>query len=149
VTGVLVLVITTLLTVTLPGRAASESAAAQAAPAGGAAAASSTVVPFDVGTPNGRGKVQVELSPGRVGRNQVQAVVFGPDGGLSTVPELRITFTLRAQDVGPIDARLEDRGGYWVTDTLRLPLAGTWTMRITVRTTEIDQVTVEKDVRVG
>ncbi|MFD7277343.1 copper resistance CopC/CopD family protein [Streptomyces sp. NPDC059862] len=149
VTGVLVLVITTLLTVTLPGRAASESAAAQAAPAGGAAAASSTVVPFDVGTPNGRGKVQVELSPGRVGRNQVQAVVFGSDGGLSTVPELRMTFTLRAQDVGPIDARLEDRGGYWVTDALRLPLAGTWTMRITVRTTEIDQVTVEKDVRVG
>ncbi|WP_409471052.1 copper resistance CopC/CopD family protein [Streptomyces sp. HC307] len=149
VTGVLVLVITTLLTVTLPGRAASESAAAQAAPAGGAAAASSTVVPFDVGTPNGRGRVQVELSPGRVGRNQVQAVVFGSDGGLSTVPELRMTFTLRAQDVGPIDARLEDRGGYWATDTLRLPLAGTWTMRITVRTTEIDQVTVEKDVRVG
>ncbi|MFC9910526.1 copper resistance CopC/CopD family protein [Streptomyces sp. NPDC127197] len=149
VTGVLVLVITTLLTVTLPGRAASESAAAQAAPAGGAAAASTTVVPFDVGTPNGRGRVQVELSPGRVGRNQVQAVVLGSDGGLSTVPELRMTFTLRAQDVGPIDARLEDRGGYWVTDALRLPLAGTWTMRITVRTTEIDQVTVEKDVRVG
>ncbi|MGP4086786.1 copper-binding protein, partial [Streptomyces sp. KR55] len=139
----------TLLTVTLPGRAASESAAAQAAPAGGAAAASSTVVPFDVGTPNGRGRVQVELSPGHVGRNQLQAVVFGSDGGLSTVPELRMTFTLRAQDVGPIDARLEDRGGYWATDTLRLPLAGTWTMRITVRTTEIDQVTVEKDVRVG
>ncbi|MGW3724675.1 copper resistance CopC/CopD family protein [Streptomyces sp. NPDC000851] len=149
VTGVLVLVITTLLTVTLPGRVASESAAAQAAPAGGAAAASSTVVPFDVGTPNGRGKVQIELSPGRVGRNQVQAVVYGSDDGFATVPELRITFTLRAQDVGPIDARLEDRGGYWVTDTLRLPLAGTWTMRITVRTTEIDQVTVEKDVRVG
>ncbi|GEC08546.1 transport integral membrane protein [Streptomyces spinoverrucosus] len=149
-TGVLVLVITTLLTITLPGRAATESAAAQttAADAGGSTA-SSSVVPFDVGTPNGQGKVQLDLAPGRVGQNQVQAVVFGPDGGIVTVPELRLTFTLRAQDVGPIDAELENRGGYWGTDKLRLPLPGTWTMKITVRTTDIDQVTVEKDVRVG
>nr|WP_240981334.1 copper resistance protein CopC [Streptomyces sp. N502] len=149
-TGVLVLVITTLLTITLPGRAATESAAAQttAADAGGATA-SSSVVPFDVGTPDGQGRVQLDLAPGRVGQNQVQAVVFGPDGGIVTVPELRLTFTLRAQDVGPIDAELENRGGYWGTDQLRLPLPGTWTMKITVRTTDIDQVTVEKDVRVG
>ncbi|WP_374106432.1 hypothetical protein [Streptomyces sp. TRM70350] len=63
------------------------------------------------------------------------------------VTELRLTFTLRAQDVGPIDAELENRGGYRGTD--QLPLPGTWTMKITVRTTDIDQVTLEKDVRVG
>lgn len=150
--AVVVLVVTTVLTGTLPGRAEAESAAA--APAAGTAApgeptASSNVVPFDVGTPNGHGEVQIDLGPGRVGTNSVQAVVFGPDGGISTVPEVRLTFTLRAQDVGPIDARLENKGGYWGTEGLRLPLPGTWTMRITVRTTEIDQVTVEKDVRVG
>ncbi|GGZ24613.1 copper resistance CopC/CopD family protein [Streptomyces poonensis] len=150
--AVAVLVVTTVLTGTLPGRAETESAAA--APASGAAVAgaptaSSSVVPFDVGTPDGRGKVQVGLTPGRVGTNSVQAVVFGPDGGISAVPEVRLTFTLRAQDVGPIDAGLENKGGYWGTEDLRLPLPGTWTMKITVRTTEVDQVTVEKDVRVG
>ncbi len=150
--AVVVLVVTTVLTGTLPGRAEAEAAAA--APASGTAGpgaptASSSVVPFDVGTPNGRGKVQVDLAPGRVGPNSVQAVVFGPDGGISTVPEVRLTFTLRAQDVGPIDAGLENKGGYWGTEDLRLPLPGTWTMKITVRTTEIDQVTVEKDVPVG
>ncbi|MFJ4469734.1 copper resistance CopC/CopD family protein [Streptomyces sp. NPDC089424] len=150
VTGVLVLVITTLLTITLPGRAAAESAAARTEAAdAGRPTASSSVVPFDVGTPNGHGKVQLDLAPGRVGRNQVQAVVFGPDGGIVTVPEVRLTFTLRAQDVGPIDAELENRGGYWGTDQLQLPLPGVWTMKITVRTTDIDQVTVEKNVRVG
>ncbi|WP_079000960.1 copper resistance protein CopC [Streptomyces sp. AS58] len=148
-TGVVVLAITTLLTVTLPGRADAESAAARSAQASGTADAFSGMVPFDVGTPTGRGKAQIEVSPGRVGTNRIQVVTYGPDDGLSIVPEVRLTFTLRAQDVGPIDAELENRGGYWATDSLRLPLPGVWTMKITVRTTETDQVTVEKDIRVG
>lgn len=79
----------------------------------------------------------------------MQAVIFGPDGGIATVPELRLTFTLPKQDVGPIDAQLTDKGGYWATDGLTLPLAGTWTMKATVRTTDIDQVTVSKTVNIG
>ncbi|MDX3135693.1 copper resistance protein CopC [Streptomyces europaeiscabiei] len=147
--AVVVLVITTVLTGTLPGRAAAEIAKESAGAAAGGVTASSTTIPFDVGTPNGHGKVQIDLGPGRVGKNSVQAVVFGPDNGIATVPELRLTFTLRAQKIGPIDAKLTDRGGYWVTDDLQLPLPGKWTMKLTVRTTEIDQVTVEKSVRVS
>ncbi|MFF7265967.1 copper resistance CopC/CopD family protein [Streptomyces sp. NPDC008159] len=148
--AVVVLVITTVLTGTLPGRAAAESARGTGgAAAPGEVTASSTVVPFDMGTPNGHGKVQIDLGPGKVGKNSIQAVVFGPDDGIATVPELRLTFTLKAQKVGPIDAKLTDRGGYWATDTLQIPLPGTWTMKLTVRTTDIDQVTVEKNVKVG
>ncbi|MEE1762981.1 MULTISPECIES: copper resistance CopC/CopD family protein [unclassified Streptomyces] len=147
--AVVVLVITTVLTGTLPGRAAAEIAEESAGQAAGGVTASSSVLPFDVGTPNGHGKVQIDLGPGRVGKNSVQAVVFGPDDGIATVPELRLTFTLKAQKIGPIDAKLTDRGGYWATDTLQLPLPGKWTMKLTVRTTEIDQVTVEKSVRVS
>lgn len=147
--AVVVLVITTVLTGTLPGRAAAEIAKESAGGAAGGVTASSTTIPFDVGTPNGHGKVQIDLGPGRVGKNSVQAVVFGPDNGIATVPELRLTFTLRAQKIGPIDAKITDRGGYWVTDDLQLPLPGKWTMKLTVRTTEIDQVTVEKSVRVS
>ena len=145
--GIVVLVITTVLTGTQPGRAATETAAAAVAadqPLG-----STTEIPFDVGTPGGRGKVQIELAPGRVGENSVQAIILGPDGGIATVPELRLTFTLPKQDVGPLDAQLTDKGGYWATDGLTLPLAGTWTMKATVRTTDIDQVTVEKTVEIG
>ncbi|MFI6336277.1 copper resistance CopC/CopD family protein [Streptomyces sp. NPDC050535] len=145
--AIVVLVVTTVLTGTQPGRAATETAAAVSAaeqPMG-----STTLIPFDVGTPGGHGKVQIELAPGRVGENSIQAVVYGPDGGLATVPELRLTFTLPKQDVGPIDAQLADKGGYWATDGLTLPLAGTWTMKATVRTSDIDQVTVEKSVEIG
>ncbi|MFF4973157.1 copper resistance CopC/CopD family protein [Streptomyces sp. NPDC001083] len=147
--GILVLVITTLLTGTQPGRAATETAEASAAAAASEQTGTTTVVPFDVGTPGGRGKVQIELAPGRVGENSVQAVIFGPDGGISTVPELRLTFTLESQRIGPIDAELTDRGGYWAADDVTLPVAGIWTMKATVRTTDIDQVTVSKTVRIG
>jgi copper transport protein len=145
--GVLVLALTTLLTSTVPGRAAIEAAPA-GTPETGIPTASVTTIPFDVGTPGGHGKVQITLDPGRVGRTSVQAVVYGPDGGLSTVPELRVTLTLPARHLGPLDTRVTDRGGYWSSDSFDLPLPGTWTMKATVRVSELDQVTVSAPVRV-
>ncbi|MEV6840416.1 copper resistance protein CopC [Streptomyces sp. NPDC051133] len=142
-----VLALTTLLTTTPPGRTAAE-AADTAAPAAGIAAASVTTIPFDVGTPGGHGSVQITLDPGRVGTNSVQAVVYGPDGGLSTVPELRITLTLPAQRIGPLDAKVTDRGGYWAADSFDLPIPGRWTVKATVRVSALDQVTVSAPIRV-
>jgi copper transport protein len=78
----------------------------------------------------------------------VQAVVFGPDGGIVAVPEVRLSLSLPDQKVGPLDAKLKNLGGYWGTSDLTLPIAGTWTMSVTVRTTDIDQVTVTKAVRI-
>lgn len=77
-----------------------------------------------------------------------EAVVFGPDGSLAAVPELRLSFTLPDKDVGPIEADLVDRGGYWSANTVTLPLPGTWTMRATVRVSEIDQVSETRRIRV-
>ncbi|MFF8533800.1 copper resistance protein CopC [Streptomyces sp. NPDC015532] len=144
--GILVLVITTMLTGTQPGRAATESADSVAAVR--RVTSRTTLVPFDVGTPGGHGKVQIELTPGQVGENSVQVVVFGPDGGLVTVPEVRLSFTQEARKVGPIDAGITDKGGYWTSDGLTLPLPGTWTMKVTVRTSDIDEITVSKKVEI-
>ncbi|WP_340374883.1 copper resistance protein CopC [Streptomyces sp. SS7] len=152
VVGVVVLALTTMLTGTEPGRAAEENAALRA-PVPGQPTQSLTLVPFDTGSrtlgPLGSGKVQIVLEPGRVGRNAVQAVVYGADGGLVPVPELRLTFILARQGVGPLDAGLVDERGYWGGDTLTLPTEGTWTMRVTVRVSDIDQVTVEQPVQIG
>ncbi|WP_306970728.1 copper resistance CopC/CopD family protein [Streptomyces afghaniensis] len=145
-----VLLITTLLTTTLPGRAQAE--AAQRSPVGALPPTTLASVPFDTGgssgTLSGRGTVQVTLDPARVGENGVQAVVYGADKGLIVVPEVRITFSLPSRKVGPIDAGLTDVGGYWSANAVNLPLAGTWTMRTTVRVSDVDQVTVEKQVRI-
>ncbi|MFD7995630.1 copper resistance CopC/CopD family protein [Streptomyces mexicanus] len=148
--GIAVLVITTVLGATPPGRTATEAAAARdgSAPTAEVPGASVTVIPFDTGSPGGRGRVQITLEPGRVGQNAVEAVVFGPDGGLSAVPELRLSLSLPAKGIGPIDARLTDRGGYWGTDTLTLPLTGTWTAKATVRVSELDQASASRTVRI-
>ncbi|SDP76528.1 copper transport protein [Streptomyces sp. cf386] len=140
--GAAVLAVTTILTSTLPGRAEAEAAAQTPAVIG----ASVTTVPFDVGTPGGHGKVQVTLDPGRVGDNSIEALVYGPDGGVSIVPELRVSFTLPAKDIGPLDGELTDKGGYWANSFLNLPIAGTWEMKVTVRTSEVDQVSVTRTV---
>ncbi|MFE7168943.1 copper resistance CopC/CopD family protein [Streptomyces sp. NPDC057616] len=146
VLGVVVLAITTVLTGTQPSRA--EAAVSASAAAAQAPEAKVVMVPFDLGGTKGHGSVQITLSPGRVGDNTVQAIVFAGDGGISTVPELRLTLTQRAQDIGPLDAKLKDQKGYWASYDLRLPLPGVWTMKLTVRTTDIDQVTVSKTVTV-
>ncbi|MFF0673266.1 copper resistance protein CopC [Streptomyces tendae] len=146
VVAAVVLGVTTVLTATPPGRSAEE-AARGAVPAGGVLPASVTTIPFEIGT-TGRGTVQITLDPGRTGDNAVQAVVFGPDGSLAAVPELRLSFTLPDQDVGPIEADLVDRGGYWSANTVTLPLPGTWTMKTTVRVSEIDQVSETRRIRV-
>ncbi|MDX2388524.1 copper resistance protein CopC [Streptomyces sp. DK15] len=144
VLGVAVLAITTLLTGTQPSRAADGiSAAAAQEPQ-----AKVVTIPFDMGTANHRGTVQITLAPGRVGENTVEAVVFTADGGLATVPELRLTLTQNDLGIGPLDAELKNQKGYWATYDLRLPMAGEWTLNLTVRTTDIDQVTVRDSVKI-
>ncbi|MEU0215478.1 copper resistance protein CopC [Streptomyces sp. NPDC006265] len=148
VIGVVVLAVTTVLTGSQPGRADAETVAASKVP--GRPDVNLTTVPFDTGGTGrtGRGKVQVILEPGRVGRNVVEATVYAADGSLLAIPELRLSFTHSDKDIGPLDAELADQSGYWGSDTLNLPAAGTWTMRVTVRTSDIDQVTVEKGVKI-
>ncbi|MEK9518336.1 copper resistance protein CopC [Streptomyces venezuelae] len=145
VLGVLVLAITTLLTGTQPSRAADErvSKASVEEPR-----VKVVTVPFDMGKTNHRGTVQITLAPGQVGENTVEAVVFTADGGLAAVPELRLTLTQEDLKIGPLDAKLKNQKGYWATYDLRLPMPGEWTLNITVRTTDIDQVTVRETVRI-
>ncbi|MFJ8946262.1 copper resistance CopC/CopD family protein [Streptomyces sp. NPDC102395] len=144
--GVLVLAITTLLTGTEPSRAAVRNAAMAAE--AHAPTARMVMVPFDTGIANGSGKVQITFAPARVGDNTVEALVYGADGGILSVPEVRLTLTHREQQIGPLDAELVDRDGYWAADRLRLALPGAWTMALTVRLTDIDQVTVHQDVTI-
>ncbi len=146
--AVVVLLITTVLTGTLPARAEAEAAEAPRPQVAGLPGAEAFTIPYDVGTPEGRGTVQIQMDPGRVGENGLQAVVFGPRDALTFVPELRISFTLAARDIGPIDAKVTDRGGYWATNDLTLPLEGTWTMKLTIRVSDVDQVTETRQVEI-
>lgn len=149
--AVALLVVTTILTSTEPGR--TEEEAARASNAAAAPAASGPVnltLPFDTGGKNGKGTVEMDIDPGRTGANAVHVWIEGANGKAMDVPEVKLALTLKSKDIGPlpvVPVRLTE--GHWTATGLQIPMAGDWTVAATVRTSDIDQTTVEKNVKIG
>ncbi|MFI1519114.1 copper resistance CopC/CopD family protein [Kitasatospora cineracea] len=153
--AVLVLVVTTMLTNSPPGRVAQAVAAAPAAPAAGASAAPGRTeelkLPYDTGgrTPNAKGTATVTVEPVATGPNQVTLKLADSTGQPAEVPELELAFTLPDRDLGPLPVTLQPQGtGSW-TGTAQLPLNGMWVVSVTVRSSDIDQVTATRQLKVG
>lgn len=142
-----VLTVTTLLTGTEPARTA-EAARAAAGPQ--AAQPVSVRVPFDTGGPQGKGTAIVDIEPGGAGVNTVHLRTTGPGGRPLDAEEVRLSFTLRSKDLGPLRVQ-PDRieAGHWTAADVDLPMPGTWRMDLTVRTSDIDQVTTTRNVKIG
>ncbi|MFF0751124.1 copper resistance CopC/CopD family protein [Streptomyces sp. NPDC004267] len=150
--AVVLLAVTTVLTATEPARTEEETG-------GGRAAAGSTAVPnrpidvrlpFDTGGVDGKGTVQLTLDPGRTGANALHIYVLRPNGRGLDVPEVKVAFTLKEKNIGPLPV-LPDRvqTGHWSAAGVQLPMPGEWLMQVTVRTSDIDQTTIEKNVKIG
>ncbi|MER7738450.1 copper resistance protein CopC [Streptomyces sp. NPDC096538] len=154
--AVVLLAVTTVLTQTEPGRteqdartAADTSASASAGTGQGSGAVSLTM-PFDTGGANGKGVVSVDLDPARVGDNDMHVYVEGPGGRAVDVPEVKIALTLTAQDIGPLPVAPDHiTTGHWSASGVQIPMAGDWKVEVTVRTSDIDQVTVSKNAQIG
>ncbi|MFJ8446705.1 copper resistance CopC/CopD family protein [[Kitasatospora] papulosa] len=149
--AVVLLVVTTILTSTEPGRTEEEAArgnTAVAAPATGGEVNLS--LPFDTGGQNGKGTVRLDISPGGTGANSAHVWIDGPDGRPLEVPEVKLAFTLESKDIGPLPV-VPDRltEGHWTASGVRIPMAGDWTIAVTVRTSDIDQTTIDKNVKIG
>ncbi|MCX2179090.1 copper resistance protein CopC [Streptomyces sp. SKN60] len=150
--AVVLLAVTTVLTSTEPARTEEEAGRGRAA-AGAAAVPNRPIdvrLPFDTGGVDGKGTVQLALDPGRTGANALHIYVLRPNGRALDVPEVKVSFTLKAKDIGPLPV-LPDRiqTGHWTASGVQLPMAGEWLMQVTVRTSEIDQTTIEKNVKIG
>lgn len=158
--AVAVLVVTTMLTNSPPGRVAGEikAGSAGAAPAGGSAAAQTepgrTVelkLPYDTKgrTPNAKGTATVTLNPARTGANEVTLALDGADGQPVDVAEVQLAFTLPDRDLGPLPVELTPEGtGRWL-GTAQLPLAGNWVVSVQVRSSDIDQATPTQQFKIG
>ncbi|MFB6598485.1 copper resistance CopC/CopD family protein [Streptomyces diastaticus] len=148
--AVVVLAVTTVLTTTEPGRTEEEAAAGTSASAAQQQGPVSLNVPFDTGGKDGKGTVLLDVDPGRSGDNALHVYLQGPDKEPLDVPEVKVALTLKAQDLGPLTAPLERiSAGHWSAAGVQIPLAGRWTVAVTVRTSDIDQVTVSKNARIG
>ncbi|MDX3841673.1 copper resistance CopC/CopD family protein [Streptomyces europaeiscabiei] len=150
--AVVLLAVTTVLTSAEPGRTVEEAKAANAAvtqedETSGALALDMS---FDTGGKNGQGVARLQIDPARVGANEMHVYVQRPDGKPFDVPEVKVAFTLEAKEIGPLPV-VPDRvtTGHWTANGVQIPMAGNWKIEITVRTSEIDQVTVSKNAKIG
>ncbi|MFE6482238.1 copper resistance CopC/CopD family protein [Streptomyces sp. NPDC057757] len=147
--AVVLLAVTTVLTSTEPGRTEEEARAATSATTRQAGPLS-LKLPFDTGGEDGKGTVEVTLDPARVGGNEMHVFVVRPNGKAFDVPEVKVAFTLEAKDIGPLPVT-PDRiaTGHWTAAGVQLPIAGDWNIAVTVRTSDIDQATVDKNAKIG
>lgn len=148
--AVALLAVTTILTNTEPGRAVQQETGRNGASTAVPNRAVKITLPFDTGGQTGKGTVRLELDPGRVGANTLHLWADGPDGQPLDLPEIKVAFTLPAKDIGPLPVA-PDRAapGHWTSSGVQLPLAGEWRIDVTVRTSDIDQTTVQKNVKIG
>ncbi|GAP45873.1 copper resistance CopC/CopD family protein [Streptomyces azureus] len=153
--AVVLLAVTTVLTQTEPGRTeqdakAATSSSASTSPDTGASGALTLNMPFDTGGENGKGIVTVDLDPARVGGNEMHIYVERPDGRAFDIPEVKVDFTLKAKDIGPLPVVPDHIAtGHWSANGVQIPMAGDWKVDVTVRTSDIDEVTVSKNAQIG
>ncbi|MFF3689399.1 copper resistance CopC/CopD family protein [Streptomyces sp. NPDC002187] len=149
--AVVLLAVTTVLTGTEPGRTeeAARAAGAQAveqAPAG----PTEITLPFDTGGENGKGRLRLSLDPARSGSNEMNVWAESPDGKPLDAPEVKVSFTLKAKQIGPLPIT-PDRvaAGHWSANAVQIPMPGSWQVKVTVRTSDIDQTTIDKNITIG
>ncbi|MFB6780183.1 copper resistance protein CopC [Streptomyces sp. NPDC056352] len=149
--AVALLAVTTVLTSTEPGRTEEEAARASTAASAPTTEGPVTLsLPFDTGGRNGKGTVRMDIDPGRTGANGLHLWIDGPDGQPMDVPEVKLAFTLKSKNIGPLPV-LPDRltEGHWTASGIQIPMAGDWQVAVTVRTSDIDQTTIGKNMKIG
>lgn len=162
-TALAVLAVASVLVATPPGFVVSAAEALEASPPGPVVdGAALTEVSDD-------GGVQILVDPAWVGENRVVVEVVrtvrtqsgtgqpapataGPGGDTPgvdyfnepwDVPEVRASFALPANDLGPLPVELtEVTPGVYEATGVQLPAGGEWRLEVTVRTTDIDSMTV-------
>ncbi|WP_049567494.1 copper resistance CopC/CopD family protein [Streptomyces sp. SBT349] len=146
------LAVTTGLTGTTPAR----TAAAEAAQNGEAGAGEngppqaqdpgSLSLPYDTGGDSGQGTALIELTPARTGENTMHIRLTDPEGAPTGAAEVRVALTLPSEDpsdaIGPL--RLDPLHvdvGHWTATGVQLPRPGAWELALTIRTSDVDQIT--------
>ncbi|WP_030676580.1 copper resistance CopC/CopD family protein [Streptomyces rimosus] len=150
--AVVLLAVTTVLTSTEPAR--TEEAVKAVGAAGQSADANQPQVlniPFDTGGARGKGTARVDLDPGRSGSaNALHLRIADPDGRTQDVPEVKVSFTLKDKKLGPLQVTLDHVSeGHWSARGVQLPVPGQWQLSLVVRTSDIDQVTETRNVKIN
>ncbi|MFG2284798.1 copper resistance protein CopC [Streptomyces sp. NPDC048595] len=149
--AVVLLVVTTVLTATEPARTEE---AVKAASGGQSTATNQPqvlTIPFDTGGPGGKGTARLDLDPGSSGNaNELRLRLSDPSGKAMDVPQVKVSFTQKSKKIGPLPFSPRHIGkGHWRASGVQLPVPGQWQLSLLVRTSDIDQVTETKNVKIG
>lgn len=90
--------------------------------------------------------LQIELDPAERGNNTVHFYAYTKDNRPQPVVEWRATVALPAAGIEAIQVPLLPLTDNHATGEINFPAAGEWQLRITVRTSDIDQATVTTTV---
>ncbi|QPP10732.1 copper resistance protein CopC/CopD [Streptomyces bathyalis] len=153
--AVVLLVVATALAGTEPGRTEELTKAGGAPGAGtGQVREGLTIkqkIPFDTGGRNGKGTALLWITPGQAGGNSLRIMTRDADGKQLPTEEVKASLTLPEQDLGPFKVefeRINEAKGRWRSETVQLPVAGRWKASVTIRTSDIDQVTESKTIQI-
>ncbi|WP_046583739.1 copper resistance protein CopC [Streptomyces mangrovisoli] len=154
--AVVLLAVTTVLTQTEPARTVAQVDAAKAAASSSSGATSPSGaaltldMSFDTGGTDGKGVVRLDLDPAATGPNTLDLYVQRPNGRAFDIPEVKVAFTLETRNIGPLTVAPDHVAtGHWKATGVQLPLSGSWKVAVTVRTSDIDQVTISKNAQIG
>lgn len=102
-----------------------------------------------VSTVQGDRIAQVELEPAVAGGTVMHVTITSPQGGLDRADEITVTAELAADQIGPIEIETFPASpNHVIADDANFPVAGLWTIEITARYGEFDQVVFNVDVPV-
>lgn len=140
--ALVVLVLTTILVNTEPGRMA------HAAPAAAPQPPRQASMPYDTGGAGGAGTLDVRIAPRRTGPDTVDITVRDANGAPRDPLDLDTELTLPQRRLGPLRLAVSREGpGLYRADG-HIPLPGAWQLALTVRTSDIDETTVRLPVTV-
>jgi copper transport protein len=129
-----VLALTSILVQTTPARAAQEQAAGR-----GSSEYNATLTTKLY-------SLQVQLEPKATGANTIHLFAFTPSGATLDVKEWQITAALPAQGIEPVEVPVLPVTSNHSVAQAQLPTAGTWELRFTLRTTDIDAATAVAEI---
>jgi copper transport protein len=133
--ALVVIGVATALVQTTPGRTAVGAAAPQD-------------LPFSATVTTSTLKLQIDLSPAERGNNTMHLTAFTKDGQPIRVVEWKATVAQKDEGLEDIEIPLLAITENHVVGEVQLPVAGGWELKATVRTSDVDQVTVDRKIRV-
>jgi copper transport protein len=85
-------------------------------------------------------RVALHVDPASVGTANATVRITDPNGVAVDVPDVAMTLTLANEGIGPFRIDLQKQNvGEFATNSMTVPSPGKWTVRVVIRTSDVDQ----------